>query len=122
MLFDLYRTFFIYSYPVVDFAKLNLMKAIYKCPQLSDSYSCFKNQELKMFDKLKGQNKYVKEFLDFDLAVLFTVSIFVNNLGSLIANYPNMGIKPLDISFLLLDKLNETNYFVEGNQKVKLKL
>lgn len=75
-----------------------------------------------MFDKLKGQNKYVKEFLDFDLAVLFTVSIFVNNLGSLIANYPNMGIKPLDISFLLLDKLNETNYFVEGNQKVKLKL
>lgn len=32
MLFDLYRTFFAYSYPVVDFAKLNLMKAIYKCP------------------------------------------------------------------------------------------
>lgn len=75
-----------------------------------------------MFDKLKSKNKYVKEFLDLDLAVLNTISIFVNNLGSLISNNPDLGLKPLDISFLLLDKLNDTNYFVDGNLKVKLKL
>jgi hypothetical protein len=122
LLFDMYRTFFPYSYPVVDFAKLNLMKAIYRCPVLANSYSCFRNQELKMFNKLKARVKRVIEFLDYDLAELSTVSIFVNNLGSLIAGSPDLRIKPFDISFLLLNKLNEINYYVNGSREVKLKL
>lgn len=103
LLFDLHRTFFPYSFPVIDFAKLILMKSIYKCPSIASKYRCFAKQEAKILSKLKPRLKKINDFPDFALIELDAVEAFVENM-------PNLNIAPLDLSFMLLDRLNELNY------------
>lgn len=46
ILFDHYRTFYSHSFPIVNYSKFNLMKAIFTCPWLANSCKSMSNSRL----------------------------------------------------------------------------
>lgn len=116
ILFDLYRTFFPSVHPAVNLAKFNLMKSIFQCPQLANSYLCLRNQENKIIRKITDDKPSKKCYLkDTEIAELETCELFINTVE-------NIDISPLELSFLLLHKLNNLNYQLSLGNEIKDKL
>lgn len=120
ILFDHYRTFYSHSIPIVNYAKFNLMKAIFTCPWLADSCSlalysdsCFKNQEIKILAKLKKENNLKKSFFrESEIADMDTAELLINSLD-------RIKITGLEISFILLNNLNNLNYQILCGEETK---
>lgn len=107
LLFDLSRTFFPYSFPVVDFAKIVLLQAVFQTQNLRKRFQCFSNLESRLLGKLNSKiNMKVDNFIDFDLLKVEVIQGFSTKLNLI-------NSEPLDLSFLLLDMLNCLNYNLE---------
>ncbi len=119
ILFDHYRTTYNSSFPIVSYARFNLMKSIFQCPFLANSCnldspdSCFKSQETAILAKLKKENGLKKSFFrESEIADMDAAELLIHSLH-------RIKITGLEISFIILNNLNNLNYQLLCSEEVK---